>query len=773
VPSNGRTTHRLSVTGSVLDWLVRPVVTAAVSDVDLGLAADGSPWGPEGRWVLTNGPDVTPLKRRLYRSRPLPTDQPPPEVVEGEGFRRVHTGTDGLVDWSEFCFTPTYRTAVAGTVLEVDQAEWRTLKVASTGPVVVHVDGELLLHADTVTYMEPAEHEVRVWLPSGRSPVVITSWQVGFRECRQVVRLRVGGLPVRVVIPSPGADERVAAEAERTLSAVGTPRWGTTTGEVLLTGPAGARLRVGREVVTLTDGRATVRLGEDAAGAVGSASMLASGEVVLRVSVDDDRSPVFREFPVAVLPALYRPEPVGPPEQWRSELLAHVRATTPSVATALAGGRVDAAALARSLWMIGSRADCADFEAVGLLTLLHRVDDWEPGLRAEVRAALLGFKYWIDQPGLDAMCYFTENHQLVWHTAELLAGELFRDEVFGNTGWSGSEHARHGAELAAEWIRRRLAGGLSEFNSNAYLAIDALALVSIVEFAEDAALAADARELLDRVLTGLHRTSWRGVNGAAHGRSYMNTVRSSRFEETAPILWLCYGVGALNAAVLPATALATATKYRIPAAPENQELVRLSSAGEYRFEHDLLSRPYHSDIVVYKTADVMLSTVEDYRAGLPGLQEHVWGATLGPETQVYVTHAPNSSTSSSARPNAWAGNRILPRAKQFRDVVLALYRIPPDDPMGYTHAWFPLSTLDWWEQCGVWTIGRRGAGVVALACQGGARIVTTGPDAYQELRPNGPGTAWVCVVGDEHPAEPEFWPDGVRYKEHSLDWEGP
>jgi hypothetical protein len=73
----------------------------------------------------------------------------------------------------------------------------------------------------------------------------------------------------------------------------------------------------------------------------------------------------------------------------------------------------------------------------------------------------------------------------------------------------------------------------------------------------------------------------------------------------------------------------------------------------------------------------------------------------------------------------------------------------------------------------VWTIGRRGAGVVALACQGGARIVTTGPDAYQELRPNGPGPAWVCVVGDEHPAEPEFWPDGVRYKEHSLDWEGP
>jgi hypothetical protein len=759
------------VTGSVRDWLIRPVVAAPVPEDDLGLAASGSPWGPDGRWVLTNGPDVTPLKRRLYLARPLSIAASVPEVVEGPEFRRIHTGADGLVDWSEFCFTPTYRTAVAGTAFEVDQAEWRTLRVASTGPFLLHVNGELLLHADTVSYMEPVEHAVRVWLPSGVSQVVITSWQVGFRECRQVVRLRVGGLPVRVVIPGPGADERASAAAERILSAVGTPSWGTVDGEVALTGPTGASVRVGRELVTFVDGRASVRLDSSASAAVGSASMLASGEVVLRVSVDG--SPVFREFPIAVLPPAYRGEPVGSPAQWRSELLDHVLATPPSVATALASGRVSRVSLERSLWMIGSRADCADFEAVGLLTLLHRVSSWETGLRDTVRAALLGFKYWIDQPGLDAMCYFTENHQLVWHTAELLAGEMFASSTFGNTGWTGAQHAAHGGELAAEWIRRRLAGGFSEFNSNAYLAIDALALVSIVEFAADSSLVASARELLDRILTGLHATSWRGINGAAHGRSYVNTVRSSRFEETAPILWLCYGVGALNAAVLPATALATAARYQLPAAPDGGELARISSAGEYRFEHDLLSRPYHSDIVVYKTPDVMLSTVEDYRPGLPGLQEHIWGATLGPETQIYVTHAPNSSTSSSARPNAWAGNRILPRARQFRDVVLALYRIPPDDPMGYTHAWFPLSTLDSWEQRGVWTIGRRGAGVVALACEGGARIVTSGPDAYQELRPNGPGTAWVCVVGDPSPADPEFWPGGVKYRSHSLDWEGP
>ena len=73
-------------------------------------------------------------------------------------------------------------------------------------------------------------------------------------------------------------------------------------------------------------------------------------------------------MPAQMLPSRYRPEPVGTREQWRSELLAHVRSTTPSVATSLAGGTVRGGALERSLWMILERADCADFEAVGLLT---------------------------------------------------------------------------------------------------------------------------------------------------------------------------------------------------------------------------------------------------------------------------------------------------------------------------------------------------------------------------------------------------------------------
>jgi len=81
------------------------------------------------------------------------------------------------------------------------------------------VGGELLGAFTDFSYMEPLRHELRVRLPSGLTPIVVSTWQVAFREVRHVVSLRIGGLPVRVAIPSPGADEHVSAVAERLLNA--------------------------------------------------------------------------------------------------------------------------------------------------------------------------------------------------------------------------------------------------------------------------------------------------------------------------------------------------------------------------------------------------------------------------------------------------------------------------------------------------------------------------------------------------------------------------
>lgn len=800
--ASGRTVHPLGDGGAITDWLIGPAWHSPCDDLDTVVAASGSPWGPpsEGRWSLTQGPEVAPLKSRLYERHPLVVDQPLPELLEGAPvswvapgaaridageWARVHTPRDGLVDWSEFCFVPEYRHAIAGTVLEVDQPEWRTIEVSSTGPIAIWVDGR---HSGTftdVSYMEPVSHRIRVRLGSGETPLLIATWQVAFREVRHVARVAIHGLPVRVVIPSPGADERASAIAEAVLESVSVESWATPAGVVRLRGPRGAALRVsvpGRPdvAVNLGDGQAELSLAstpdahgeEPDAHGEESASMLRTGETTLAVRVDDDRCPVVRSLPVALLPTSVRAHPVGSdPALWRREVLEHAAAMGPSVARALAaldtGGALRSDDLASALSMVNGRADCADFEAVGLLNLWHALPDeaaWPTGARDAVRSALLGFKYWIDQPGLDAMCYFTENHQLVFHTAELLAGEAFPEDRFSNTGWSGAQHLGHARPMVLDWIRAKLRGGFSEFDSNAYLAIDTLALTSLTELSSDVEIREAAEVLLDKMLFSLAANSWHGIHGAAHGRSYVTTLRSSRFEETGPIMWALWGAGTLNSATLPATALARSRRYQLPGLIravatdfESPWWGRQVYAGAYSFELDLLSRPYGSDVRVWKTTDAMLSSAQDYRSGLPGLQEHVWGATLGPEVQVFATYPPSMSSSPSARPNAWAGQRVLPRARQHRDTVLAIY---PDRAPLATHVWFPTPFMDETVERGGWLAGRVGSGYVAVNAAGGFEAVHAGETAGQEWFPRGSGNAFVATVGSR--AEDGSFEDFVR-----------
>ena len=549
------------------------------------------------------------LKARLYAKRGFVETQPVSPIIEGgkvdwtapgnkgsdsDTWRRVYVGDDGYADWSHFSYTPEYRHSLMACHIEVDQPEWRTMNIETTGPVQVWINGKLENSFHEFSYMQPLTHSFRINFKSGISSIVIATWQVAFREVRHIVRVRLTGLPVRVVIPSTGGDEYKAEIAERLLNEVGIERWARDSDDVLFCGPMGVRLRIKERdtagdgiAIALIDGTGTLSIEElrslsksalkatlpnDLDGDV-TATMLDTGEIFLEVRVDDPSTKVFRTMRTARIPAKVRTRvPKSKPEVWRSEVIAHVANSNPSSARALAEftlgtlKKLEREDLLPAIKMITSRADCADFEAVGLVHILKRIPEsiWSTGLHAEVEKALLEFKYWIEQPGLDAMCYFTENHQFVWHCAEHLIGGYFAERVFVNANITGNEHAVHGEEMALEWLKRKLEGGFSEYDSNAYLAIDTLALVSLVEFSPSPMLRAYAEALLDKLLFSLAANSWRGIHGAAHGRSYTTTLRSSRLEETAPIMWALWGMGALNAAVLPVTTLITAKKYQVP-----------------------------------------------------------------------------------------------------------------------------------------------------------------------------------------------------------------
>src|SRR5207248_2685521 len=86
---------------------------------------------------------------------------------------------------------------------------------------------------------------------------------------------------------------------------------------------------------------------------------------------------------------------------------------------------IDEEGIRASIAFVRARNDCADFTLAALLRILYRFGDsplLDPALRQEIEETVLGFKYWIREPGQDVMCYWTENHQILFATAELLAG---------------------------------------------------------------------------------------------------------------------------------------------------------------------------------------------------------------------------------------------------------------------------------------------------------------------------------------------------------------
>ena len=117
-----------------------------------------------------------------------------------------------------------------------------------------------------------------------------------------------------------------------------------------------------------------------------TATMLDTGEVFLEVKVDSPRTPVVRVLRSAQIPPRVRTS-VKKIEKvrWRNEVLEHVAKSYPSSARALARQALDSTYVVTSedlkpaQAMIDSRADCADFEAVGLVHVLHRFPEsqWE------------------------------------------------------------------------------------------------------------------------------------------------------------------------------------------------------------------------------------------------------------------------------------------------------------------------------------------------------------------------------------------------------------
>ena len=341
----------------------------------------------------------------------------------------------------------------------------------------------------------------------------------------------------------------------------------------------------------------------------------------------------------------------------------------------LHSGEVDAPVmrtiLERTIDFIVNREDCSDFWMVPLLWIWRDYRDQLPeDLRQAVKEAILGYRYWVDEPGNDAMWFWSENHVLCFHVTQHVAGRLFPDETFANSGRSGRDQEREGAEKLARWFDSIEREGLAEWNSSAYYPIDFIGLLGLQHMA-DAPLKARAAGMLDRIcqMVALHTTA--GVPGGSQGRAYNKELLGGPLTELVSIVRIAFGTGWLNHGVTAPPMLA-ASDYEPPASAiafadpgEGQSL-------EARYTQGL---DHTARLVVYRTRDAQLSSVVDHNTGRHGHQQHVVDVQLSghPLARLFVNHPGEEDPSGNHRPSFWAGNGVLPRVGQLLDVSMLVF----------------------------------------------------------------------------------------------------
>ena len=497
-----------------------------------------------------------------------------------------------------------------------------------------------------------------------------------------------------------------------------------------------------------------------------------------------------------------------------------------------------------SIKCIYDRTDCFDFILPGFLFLMTKYSNSEKlpqEIKDEAKIMILGCKYWIDEGGAEkSPCYFTENHQMLYHSNEYIAGQLYKEEVFTNNGETGKWHMEHARPFVLKWLEWRFKFGFCEWLSNNYYHEDMLSISLLAAFAEDNEIKTKAKMIIDLIFFDMALNSYKGIFGSSHGRTYCQNITNTR-DGSFVLRSLFLGIGDEELDLSPAAVQLAIIGYNVPtpiyncaqdkrtfeniqcmsmnveegaalgvdpldydnltyfwgmgannhklivnhtintkAAPGYYLIERAKSmkehydlcdaAGVYTDpDGDYTSRP-KADLYEYKTKDYMISCVQDHKKGSFGFQQHVWQASLGGKAVIFTNHP--ATEDYSGRPNKWAGNRIMPKIQQHKNVVVSMYNTTVNRVPSYTyhtHAYIPQEFFDEVIEKNGWVFTRKNDGYVAIKPISGYTSWVDSDPSYNpylglkkedekgniikvkpyEYSATGRSNVWICEMGSK------------------------
>jgi hypothetical protein len=746
---------RALAAGDSLDWW-----QLAGSEERPFLAAP-EPLPPETQAVFANGfrgiGDL-PCRKLFRRTMAARTVELPDPIVWQEYDLAVNAQR---LEFSSFWHCPTHVQRYARTFVAVEVGGDYLVRLLTCGGVRLWVDGRPAARFTPFTRNEPRQTEVRLPLAAGRNEIILHLEELCERDTTWVVALVwQDARPARLSVPAPGGAavlEHLAGIAQG-LRLANELHEGARAVRIVLSQPAALPLTLrlcgigrGNATAPLPEASAIARAGS-AVAELGPATRFPQGYHQLGVMCEAAGMRTRRRLSAGFAQPTLAPPAAADPAGRRRQALEYVaRHGNPQIGRALAiaavggDGVICAALIEDALERIERREDCSDFWLPPLLWLLRA---WPrrlgTALRARARRAILGWRYWMDEPGNDVMWFWSENHTLCFHTAQYLAGQAFPDEVFVNSGRTGREQQALGRRRLERWFADVEANGFVEWHSPAYYPIDCIGLLALHQLAPDAAIRDAARRALDRLFLLIALSTLNGVPSSTQGRTYDRDLKLPALTETAALTWIEWGAGALGPMAFAVPLLCLGT-YASPAAARRLGLWngRVGLQARYSQGHDHAAR-----LVAWKSRDALLGSVVDHHPGEPGYQAVVTQAHLEghPDARIWINNPGQDDPFGTRRPSYWAGDGVMPRAAQWRNLALLHYRMDRR-AIPWTHAYARRDVFEEVLLSGPWLFVRSGRGLAAVMAANGLQPVESGPTAGYEVRSPGRYNTWLVRVG--------------------------
>lgn len=406
------------------------------------------------------------------------------------------------------------------------------------------------------------------------------------------------------------------------------------------------------------------------------------------------------------------------------------------------------AIIEKSLKKISQRHDCSDFIMVPLLFIWkkHAGKYLSENMWKRIRSSILGWRYWIDEPGNDVMWFWSENHCLCFHAAQYLAGDIFFDLLFINSNRMGYENKKIAHKRLLKWFEQYEKNGFVEWNSIAYYPIDLIALLALYEDAADDDIRAKAKNALDNLFAMVAIHSLKGKAVGSMGRAYEKEILSADVNELSTYIHALWGHGVMNKS-LASLPLLLAGRYQPPSYMDILANWKADTAFEARYFQGVNQQ---AKLITWKNKDAVLSNVVNHFTGQNGHQQHVIDLSFAgnPNARIWINHPGEKEPNGEARPSFWAGNGILPRVNQYRNRALMIMQHQNHD-IAFSHLHFPKDAFDEviYSEQSVFFRCQKGYGAIFAS---DPLIVNGDVLAENEIRLNKPQSAWYICVGDEN-----------------------